>query len=155
MNEGLKENLINEIKNHELIIKTHLSQKKILEKTLLEYFKLDWKKEKEKIQLIESKLLNIPVKEPFHVSVFPSSSTKVEQAVWLFKNELKKISTLREAQNAYDKYNGNGDITMSIRLSKNLTENGFSKRDYGNNNVLWGLSEWYDESIDDFKKEFK
>ena len=96
-----------------------------------------------------SSINNIKVNSPQNIGseLFPTSKTKKQQAVWLFKNVLQRATRMPEIQTVYEKYSGkNDDITMTVRLLKGSPLNGTIKRTYdqdSNNKTFWGLAEWY------------
>lgn len=90
------------------------------------------------------------------IDKFPYNKSKRHQILWLFENVLKKASRMPEIQLAYEKHTGNNDdITMTVRMLKNIPVVGTAKRTYGgdvNNKTFWGLSSWY--SGEDFLPDF-
>lgn len=110
------------------------------------------------INLNDSNLRDIIISgmQDLSIDKFPYEKSKRHQVLWIFENVLKKASRMPEIQTAYENYAGNkDDITMTVRMLKNIPVVGTVKRTYGNdvnNKTFWGLSTWY--SGEDFLSDF-
>lgn len=110
------------------------------------------------INVNDDNLRNILISNPVDVSDnnFPINKSKRHQVIWIFENILRKATRMPEIQSMYEKYSGNkDDITMTVRLLKNIPHLGTVKKTYGddvNNKTFWGLSSWFDG--DDFLSDY-
>ncbi len=87
---------------------------------------------------------------------FPKNGRKDQKIVFLFNNVIDSGVVMSEVQSVFDKYNGSNDNVSNI--VRRLKEQGvLSAVKYNNQNKLtfWGLSNWINESKNDFKDEFK